>query len=73
MVEFLIGCKPIIVQWKNELKIELESWNLSQDSSKSWILENFQLKTRNLDNFDRKEEKRKEIGSRWMRAKDFSC
>lgn len=59
MVEFLIGCKPIIVQWKNELKIELESWNLSQDSSKSWILENFQLKTRN-----RKEEKRKEIGSR---------
>lgn len=64
MVEFLIGCKPIIVQWKNELKIELESWNLSQDSSKSWILENFQLKTRNLDNFDRKEEKRKEIGSR---------
>lgn len=67
MVEFLIGCKPIIVQWKNELKIELESWNLSQDSSKSWILENFQLKTRN-----RKEEKRKEIGSRWMRAKDFS-
>lgn len=59
MVEFLIGCKPIIVQWKNELKIELESWNLSQDSSKSWILENFQLKTRNW-----KEEKRKEIGSR---------
>lgn len=44
------------MQWKNELKIELESWNLSQDSSKSWILENFQLKTKN-----RKKGKKSEV------------